>query len=105
MTIVPDLLADLLRTEPSLQLVVDEHLADNNELFPHVLLGDVTRWVVEHAPATHVLVALERHLSTGDEDVGNLIAVSFLENLEPEDEVIRAALPRRLAAQLAAMES
>jgi len=50
-----------------------------------------------------VLAILERHMTIGDDDVTNVIALSFLENLEPG--AVRDALGPRLAAELAAMES
>ena len=100
-----DLLDELANAEPALARLRDEHIAFNGELLPHVLFGDVIRWVVAHAPATHVLEVLERHLTTGDADVDNLIGVSFLENLEPEETTVRHALGPRLRATLDAMES
>ena len=42
-------------------------------------------------------------MTTGDDDVTNVIALSFLEGLE--DVAVRDALGPRLAAELAAMES
>jgi hypothetical protein len=104
-TTTGDLLDELAHFEPALARLRDEHMAFNGELLPHVLFGDVTRWVVAHAPATHVLGVLERHLATGDANVANLIGVSFLENLEPEDTTVRHALGPRLRAELDAMES
>ena len=103
MSNIQDLLSDLTTAEPALARLQAEHVAENGELLPHVLFGDVTPWIIAHAPATHVLAILERHMTTGDDDVTNVIALSFLEGLE--DVGVRAALGPRLAAQLAAMES
>jgi len=50
------------------------------------------------------LDALERHLANGDDEVQNVITVSFVENLEPEDESVRAALGPKLRACLQTLE-
>jgi len=100
-----DLLDELANTEPALARFRDEHIAIYGELLPHVLFGDVTRWVVAQAPAAHVLQVLERHLATGDADVNNLIGASFLENLEREDTVVRQALGPGLRLALEAMDN
>jgi hypothetical protein len=102
---IGDLLDELAETEPALARLRDEHIAFNGELLPHVLFGDVTRWIVAHAPATHVLQVLERHIATGDADVDNLIGVSFLENLGPGETSVRQALGPRLRAELDALET
>ena len=78
------------------------------ELLPHLLLGDITRWLVERGPVAEVLAVLEHHIDAGDADVQNAIAVSFLENLfgdDPGELAVRAALGPRLKAEFHAMES
>src|SRR5688572_17197555 len=107
-TTIDDLVRDLVDAAPELDAVLQEHLADNDELLPHVLFGDVTRWLGEHGPNAAVLAVLEHHMAAGDDDVQNVLAVSFLENLvagEPSDDAIRAALGPRLRAELDAIES
>jgi hypothetical protein len=81
-----------------LEPLLREHLADNfGEVLPHLFLGDVTRYLVtrmihewqanpdEAAAARNevdeMLDALEQEFMAGDEEVEDLIAVSFLENL------------------------
>jgi hypothetical protein len=77
---------------PAVRSILDEHLSENGgELLPHPFFGDLTRWIVpavhsdpsskEYLTAKGLLDALEEGLKTGDDDVLNLIAVSFLENL------------------------
>jgi hypothetical protein len=101
MTTVSELLADLVASEPALQPVLDEHERDNGELLPHVLFGDITRWVVEHPANPRLLGVLERHLGDGDAYVRDLLLASFVENLldEPIDH-LRDSLGPRLSAAL-----
>ena len=68
-------------------------------------MADVTRCLVAAGPAAPVLAVLERHLAAGDEEVQNVIALSFLENLGPGDAAIRSAIGPGLRAELEAMES
>lgn len=108
MTTIDDLVRDLVDAEPELDSVLQEHLGDNDELLPHLLLGDVTRWLEKSGPNAAVLAVLEHHMAAGDDAVQNVVAASFLENLvagEPADDAIRAALGPRLRAELDAMES
>ena len=78
---------------PILEPLLHEHLADNfGEVLPHVFFGDLTRYVVaeflrgeggnagESPTLRQILDALEEAFARGDE-VSELIAVSFLENL------------------------
>jgi len=106
-TTIDDLVRDLVASAPELNAVLLEHLADNDELLPHVLFGDVTRWLVARGPDTAVLAVLERHMDTGDDEVQNVLVVSFLENLigEPGWKAIRRALGPRLRSQLEMMEN
>ena len=105
MTHVDDFVRHLLGAEPRLVPVYRQHLANNDELLVHVLLGDVTRWLREHGPVAPVLGVLERHLVEGDGDLRNAIAVSFVENLEPDDGALRQALGPGLRAELQRQES
>ena len=74
--------------------VYDKHIEDYDELLPHVFFGDLTRYVVELYKATldcsqdkskwdeldTILSYLEDGISGNDEEIQELIAVSFLEN-------------------------
>ena len=106
MTSIHDLIQDLIAASPELDAVRREHLADNDELLPHVLFGDVTRWLVEGGPVPEVLAVLEHHVGAGDAAVQNVIAVSFLENLfgdDPDERAVQAALGPCLKAEFDAM--
>ena len=87
---------ELAAVVPPLQGLLAQHLAENEELLPHVFMGDVSRFVIEQynehlegSPGS--LAALERLFSTlergaaeGSEDVQEMITVSFLENVAEE---------------------
>lgn len=106
MTSINDLLEDLIAAAPALADVRREHLADNDELLPHVLFGEVTRWLVDRGPLPEILAVLERHFGAGDVHVRNLIGASFLENLlgdNPEERAVQLALGPRLRAQFEVM--
>ena len=105
MTSTDDLVRDLVAAHADLGEIHREHLADYNQLLPHVFMADVTRWLVAHGPDALVLDMLEEHLASGDEEAQNFVAVSFVENLEPEDEAVRAALGPHLRACLQVFES
>jgi hypothetical protein len=81
------LIADLVSAAPSLGPLVDEHMQTHGELLPHVLFGDLTRFIVAAATkgdastVKPVLDLLERGLTAGDPVVVNLIQVSFVENV------------------------
>ena len=105
MTSIESLFRDLISAAPGLEAVRKEHLADNNELLPHVLFGNITQWVVERGPTREVLDVLhvlERHIATGDEAVQEVLVLSFLYNLvgdDPGERAIRAAFGPRLRAE------
>jgi len=48
-----------------------------------------------------VLDAPERHLANGDNEVQNVVSATFVENLEPEDEPVRATLGLKLRTRAA----
>jgi hypothetical protein len=79
---------------PTLNLLLEEHVRDNlNEILPHVFFGDVTRHVLSllfaessdgldtQRELRDILDYLEDTYSSGDEELRELISVSFLENL------------------------
>jgi hypothetical protein len=104
----------LAERSSELRTLLDEHTAANHgELLSHLYMGEVTEWLVNaHADGREhdvrdVLQFLEEQFE-GDEDVRELIAVSFLENLpfpgEPQASV-RALLPPALRDELQRLES
>jgi len=82
---------------PEVKSIHDQHQADNDELLPHVLMGDVTRYVISQTEnkstpvITKLLDFFEQTLD--DEEIEELISVSFVENLFGEDNTIKALRP------------
>ena len=75
---------------PELKPLLAEHISDYDELLPNVFLADVTRYLLSNGDGRQRIVEyLNISLSTGEPDVENLIAVSFVENLENRDELER----------------
>jgi len=82
---------ELARLFPDVASVLSNHLADNDELLPHVFMGDVTRYVLSDPPSRQALVNhLDEALREGGTDLQELVAVSFVENLESSEELERA---------------
>src|SRR5260370_35319951 len=93
---------------PGLCGPLEEHIEANfGEVLPHVFFGDVTRYVVSLLLATRssaclpprrelrdILSYLEEAYAAGDEELRELISVSFLENLPRPGE--RGAEVRRM---------
>ena len=76
---------------PDLDSLLSEHVADYDEILPNVFMGDVTRYVLaDGAYRTKVVGALEEALCNRGPEVEELIAVSFVENLETQEELDRA---------------
>ena len=78
---------------PELLPVLQDHLATFDQLLPHVLMGDITRWAVRQYRAEptgsaliNALAVIEEAMSASQVDVSELISVSFLENLPTGDE-------------------
>ena len=86
-----DALDRLIAEVPDFQPVLDEHRHDNEGVLPHVLFGDLTRFVLDARAnddadrVTRSLTFLDRALRDGDDYVQNLVAVSFVENVGPSD--------------------
>ncbi|SRR6266498_5028600 len=86
--------SELLRTSvPGFNPIYDEHVRDNDEVLPHVLMGELVRFLVEEArlqgtessALRAAMGLLERGMASADPMLQELIAVSFLENLDPAD--------------------
>ena len=104
---------------PALEPLLREHRADNfGDVLPHVFFGDLTRFVVGHyrlvresgdfegpegAELRALLDELEHAFASGDDEVCELITVSFLENLPrlgEENEGVRGQLGPTLTSEL-----
>lgn len=77
----------LLVAVPETRHIYQKHLEDNGETLQHVLLGDITRFVIDsyrsaNTPVlTRILEFLEISVSSSDDKLQELVVVSFLENL------------------------
>ena len=100
----------------ALKPLFDEHLEDNfGEVLPHVFLGEVTRHLVGEAAGDAgsrtveaALRQLEDEFASGTEEVKELIAVSFLENLPESPEpglAVRLRLGPSLKGELSRMRA
>lgn len=82
---------DLVQRFNDLGSQLQEHVADNDEILPHVFMGDVTRYVLSDGSQRQELVChLNDAFVNGPTEVRDLIAVSFVENIESEEELERA---------------
>ena len=112
---------NLVAAAPGLKPLYDEHLADYDELLPHVFLGDVARFLTlgfaveestrlqrsQHGDATEALRILEEVVATKDPDMLELVSVSLLENIiwaSPEGRSIRSAMGPRLCEEISRRE-
>ena len=76
---------------PGFNAVMAEHLEDNGELLPHLLIADLLRYVGSKVGSARgieevrrILDVLEEAYRSGDPDTENVIAVSFIEDIERE---------------------
>ena len=111
MTATEDFMAHLLAEVPALAETYREHEAAYDQLLPHVLMGDLARLALElsgrsQSPQEHngstlakLLDVLDGGMRSTAAPVKELIAVSFLENLDETDLHYRS-LTRRLGPAL-----
>ena len=113
----------LLQQVPQLAPIYAEHVDDNGDVLPHVLMGDVARLFnaqlseavipgpgadPAEAVVRAVLGSLELSLANGGSEVEEVVSASFLENLDQGDdeyEKARSLMGPRLLALLERIES
>jgi hypothetical protein len=95
----PEFVNWLVDRHPGLAPVLEEHLATYDELLPHVFFGDVTRYALSLArdgeidELNRLLGDLDAALDESEDEVANLVSVSFVENASTdEDEPLRTGL-------------
>ncbi len=83
------LIKKLIDLIPELKPIYDDHIDYYDELLEHVLFGEITRFAVKefsengHSECiVNLCGVLREALSSGDEQLSELITVSFLENLK-----------------------
>ena len=90
--------------------IYDQHVSYYQQVLPHVLLGDLAHYLnsvartdgPERMALDEAVALLECGLGSADTKLQELIAVSFLARLDPEDEdfaPIRARFGERLKGQ------
>jgi len=83
---------------PGFDLIYDQHVRYYDQVLPHVLLGDLVQFLRtevrrhgdERACLHEALALLERCVESSDCRLRELVAVSFLAKLDPDDEVFEA---------------
>jgi hypothetical protein len=99
--------------------ILAEHVDDNDEVLPHLLIADLRRWFVDAVVAgnnrsfTDFLAAIEFLYASEDPDTSNVVGVSFVEDLlavpdaneQAAIEVIRQLAGPRTLADLTATET
>lgn len=86
-----------------LRPILQEHVEYFDELIPHVFMGEVTRWVEKEAAAAtpglrSLIDRLEAAYAAGNDQIRELLTVSFLENLTVNSPVVQLLGPRLRAA-------
>ncbi|MFI5776012.1 hypothetical protein [Nocardia sp. NPDC051570] len=92
-------LADL---EPEIGPIIAEHIEDNHEMLPTVLMADIARWATHLAQTSDdpqgrlrpFFARLEDAWGDGQNTVADLIATGFLENIFDEPEVVGLLGPK-----------
>jgi hypothetical protein len=82
--------------------VYDQHVSYYQEVLPHVLLGDLVRYLKsiagsqgpERVALDEAMGLLECGMGSTDAKLQELVAVSFLARLDPEDEDVEAIRAR-----------
>jgi hypothetical protein len=97
-------------TVPGFDRIYDEHVADYAQVLPHVLFGDLVRFLSSEVALRgagsvalkQAMLLLEAGMGCQDPRVQELVAVSFLENLDRHDTsfpAIRSLFGPRLEEQ------
>lgn len=91
----------ILAIVPELHETYKAHIDNNDELLPHVFLGDITRFILhaskmidQRDAITRLLKVLEDGLLSDQDEIVELVTVSFIENLCGEDEAIAFMHPQ-----------
>jgi hypothetical protein len=118
MSTLAHLLVDLLSTAPGLVPIYREHLALHDALLPELFITQVAGWLsgTMHAAGEHTIPGgaggdaartlvgvIETHMASGDAEVQELIALTFLDSVDasPANEVLRLHFGPSLRAEAA----
>jgi hypothetical protein len=82
---------------PGFDRVHDEHVADYDEVLPHLLMADLVRFLCDEVRVSGAQSAVLRQAMellelalNQDSRVEELLSVSFIENLDPEEPSVAA---------------
>jgi hypothetical protein len=100
----------VLKVAPDFRSTYEEHIKDNDEVLVHLLMADLTRFVLTQCSECAgvpgsilpLLSLLEEGINSSDDYLSNAVAVSFVENLqgEPALPLLRPNLGSGLSEQL-----
>ncbi len=92
-----EVFAQISVVSPAFERVTKEHHSDNSELLPHLLMGDLLRYLGAYfqahknklAPSSLdevqvILALLDAAMVSGNAETENVVAVSFIENVDTE---------------------
>lgn len=92
-----ELFAQISTVSPAFERVTKEHYADNSELLPHLLMGDLLRYLGTYFPTPAnnlspsslgevraILTLLDSAMTSGNPETENVVAISFIENIDTE---------------------
>jgi hypothetical protein len=89
MTTINEFTELLLQVSPQVAEAYRQRIEDDEEFLPHVFMGDVTRLLVARKLSNNengaVLDAIKQGLVDGSDDLQELLTVSCLENIPPND--------------------
>jgi hypothetical protein len=76
---------------PETEAILQEHFNDYDQLLPNVFFGDLTRYILSDRPGRLKIVEfLEQSFHQHGSEIEELIAVSFIENLESKYDLEQA---------------
>jgi hypothetical protein len=113
-----EFLAEMVKQVPELKGVYKEHKSFNGEVLSHILMAEITRFIVSQhrlitsgSQSSHTLDSclgfLEEGMKNGTEGVQEVISLSFLENLAQSDDLyflLRSRLGPALRTELRTYE-
>jgi hypothetical protein len=93
----------LIAAVPGIGPLRDEHLVDHDELLGHLLMSDIARWIQLPENAGSVPALLERMETLyvdGDDNVQNMVNVSFIEMVDLSSPLFEQFGPQMAASPM-----
>lgn len=99
-TSLADFVHRIVSASPELTAIYRQHIVDQDEVLPHVLMGEIARFVIASTASNespvwraNLLQQLEAGIESGGSEVAEMIGVSFVEILCGENVALAALLP------------